>query len=272
MTPVSLFQQGNYSSAWVKDFYTQAGKWWGADAGVPGLDQASVQIVERLCGPEAKRILELGAGAGDTAAALADRGHNVTAVELSPVYARHAHQLAAVPHQGTLTVLEADFYTINLDRCFDAVCYWDGFGVGSDADHRRLLRRIAHEWLIPGGSALLDIFSPIKPARTAGTEERLDPLEGVPESVEMLRRCHFDPVQCRWIDEWRPTAHPDQALAQTARCYTPVDFQLLLENTGLVLKRIEVEGEALDLAANTITTAGPLMDAWSYLVQLVHAD
>ena len=32
MEPVSLFHQGNYSLDWVKDFYTQAGIWWGPGA------------------------------------------------------------------------------------------------------------------------------------------------------------------------------------------------------------------------------------------------
>ncbi len=268
MPPVSLFQLGSYSAAWIKDFYTQAGKWWGPNAGVSGLEQARVSIVERLCGTGTKRILELGAGAGGTAAALADVGHAVVAIELSPVYAHLAQELTAIPRTGSMTILEDDFYTVELDGHFDVVCYWDGFGVGSDADHRRLFRRIAQDWLAPEGSVLLDVFSPIKPARCAGIEEHLDPLEGVPESVEMLRRFHFDPVQCRWIDEWQPTVHPENALAQAIRCYTPVDFLLLLENTGLTLKRIEVEGEELDLAADTITCAGPFMEAWSYLVQL----
>lgn len=268
MESVSLFQLDRYSTAWVKHFYTQAAKWWGPDAGVPGLEQARTHTIERLCGPGPKKILELGAGAGATSAALADLGHTVVAIELSPIYARFAHDLAVIPRSGSMTVLEADFYTVELSEQFDVVCYWDGFGVGSDADHRRLLQRIAQDWLTPAGSVLLDVFSPIRPARSAGTEERLDPLEGVAESVEMLRRCHFDPVQCRWIDEWQPTAHPGEALAQAIRCYSPVDFRLLLENTGLVLERIEVEGEAVDLGADPIATAGPLMDAWSYLVQL----
>ena len=56
--------------------------------------------------------------------------------------------------------------------------------------------------------------------------------------------------------------------AQTIRCYTPADFLLLLEGTGLALKHIEVDGQALDLNANNITTAGALMQAWCYLVQL----
>lgn len=268
MKPVSIFQLGHYSTTWVKDFYTQAGEWWGVDAGEPDLEQARAQTIARLCGTAPKRILELGAGAGGTSAVLADQGHTVVAVELSPVYAQMARQFAAAPHVGLMTVLEADFYTVELNEHFDVICYWDGFGVGTDADHRRMFRRIAQEWLAPGGSALLDVFSPIKPARSAGEEVQLDALEGVPGSVEMLRRYHFDPVQCRWIDEWQPTAHPENALAQAIRCYTPVDFLLLLEGTGLTLKRIEVEGEALDLGASTITSSGPLMEAWSYLVQL----
>ncbi|MBU0491173.1 MAG: hypothetical protein KKA73_14120 [Chloroflexi bacterium] len=100
---------------------------------------------------------------------------------------------------------------------------------------------------------------------------RLSPLHGVPGSVEMVERCHFDPVQCRWIDEWQPTSAPDQALAQPVRCYTPADLLLLLEGTGLALARIEVDGEAMDVTANRITRSGLLMEAWCYLAQLVRA-
>ena len=42
-----------------------------------------------------------------------------------------ARQLAALPHKGSLTVLEADFYTLDLNQQFDLVTYWDGFGVGT---------------------------------------------------------------------------------------------------------------------------------------------
>ena len=90
-----------------------------------------------------------------------------------------------------------------------------------------------------------------------------------PRAVEIFERCHFNPVRCRWIDEWVPTTAPDNALAQTIRCYTPADLLLLLEGTGLALQHIEVDGQALDLRADDITTAGPLMRAWGYLVQLV---
>jgi len=104
---------------------------------------------------------------------------------------------------------------------------WEGFGLGSDADQRQLLRRIAQHWLAPGGYVVMDVYSPIGPARHAGSEVLLPPLEGVPGSVEMIERCHFDPVHSRWIDEWQPTQEPEKTFAPAIRCYSPADFLLL---------------------------------------------
>ena len=266
METVSLFRTGKYSLKWVKDFYTQADIWWGPDAGQEYYS-GRIESIERLCGPGMKRILELGAGSGAVAAEIARSGHSVVAVELTSAI-HQAQVLNQENWKGSLTALEADFYTVELDGRFDVICYWDGFGLGSDGDQRQLLQRIAREWLAPGGSVLIDVFNPVRFTRHADEAEILPPLKGVPGSVEMLHKCHFDPLHCRWIDEWQPTAHPAQALAQTVRCYTPADFVLLLQNTGLALRRMEVDGEALDPHGNDIITSGPLMEAYSYLVVL----
>ena len=86
----------------------------------------------------------------------------------------------------------------------------------------------------------------------------------------MLERCHYDPVQGRWTDEWQPTANPEHALAQTLRCYTPADLLLLLEGTGLRLKSIEIAGEAIDVTANRrMINASWFARDYNYLVQLV---
>jgi SAM-dependent methyltransferase len=268
MKPVSLLNLGVYSPEWIKDFYDQAGIWWGADPQAPAVHKTRVETIERLCGAGSKTILDLGTGPGATAAALADAGHNVTAVELSPARADYARKLARISHAGSLLVLEDDFYTVKLQERFDVVCCWETFGLGTDTDQRRLLRRIEDEWLKPDGCVLMDVYSPIRPARDAGTERRLSPLEGVPGSVEMINRCHFDPFRNRWIDEWIPVAEPGNALAQTVRCYTPADFLLLLEGTGLSIQRMEVDGQRLDMLTNNITVSSPLRDAWCYLVQL----
>jgi len=273
MEPTSLFRSGSYSTAWAKDFYTQAGIWWGADPHDDSrIHQNRAAIVERLCGPGRRRVLDLGAGSGFTAAALADAGHSVVGVEFNATAIRYAQELLPLPRQGSLSILEGNYFTIQPDGCFDVVCWWQGFGLGSDADQRRMLQRIAHEWLAPGGSALIDVYNPAWAARHAGDELRLDALEGVPGSVAMIERCHFDPVYSRWIDEWQPIAEPDKALAQTVRCYTPMDLLLLLEGTGLALKRIEVNGCEVDFSTDQIALPGPLMEEWGYLVQLIPID
>ena len=267
MKTTSLLDLGVYSPEWIKDFYTQAGIWWGDDPQAPGVHPARVKTVERLCGQGTKRILELGAGAGATAVALADAGHHVLAVEVSS-RAKVARELAKLPHKGSLTVVEGDFYALELRERFDVVGCWETFGLGTDADQRRLLKRIAEEWLESDGSVLIDVYSPVRPARDAGTERRLPPLDGVPGSVEMINRCHFDPLHGCWIDEWIPASGTERGLAQAIRCYTPADLLLLLEGTGLAIKYAELDGQELDVTSQAIATSSSLMNAWSYLVQL----
>ena len=269
MKPVSLFRSGRYSTDWIKDFYTQAGIWWGAEPhDDPGDHRTRAAAVERLRGPGRWRVLDLGAGSGFTAAAMADAGHEVVGVELNPTDIAYAQQLLTIPRPGSLSMVEGDYYTVELDGHFDVVTWWEGFGLGSDADQRRVLRRIAHEWLAPGGCALIDVYNPTRPARHAGEAVQLDALEGVPGSVAMIERCHFDPVYNRWIDEWQPVADPGKALAQTVRCYTPMDLLLLLEGTGLALQRIEVDGQEVDFSSNRIALSEKLLEAWACLAQL----
>jgi hypothetical protein len=43
----------------------------------------------------------------------------------------------------------------------------------------------------------------------------------------------------------------------------------LLEGTGLALNRLEVNGQALDLSSQAITTSGPWVEASCYQVRLV---
>lgn len=239
----------------IAAFYTRKSEWFGP-SGVLDHHRARAADFERLCGPAPKRVLELGAGAGGTAAALAERGHHVVAVELSPLRAAYARDLAREPRTGSVTVVEGDFYSADLSGPFDVMCYWDGFGVGSDADQRRLLRRVGG-WLADDGSMLLDVFNPFAWARVAGREERV-------EGVSAVQRRAFDPVGGRFIDEWRPVGDPTPPIFQSIRCYAPADLLLLLEGTGLALRRLEVDGEPVDAEASGERLDGPFGAAWSY--------
>jgi SAM-dependent methyltransferase len=265
----SLYGQSSYSRDWVEDFYTQAGIWWGNDPQEEGTHASRAGIIERLCGAGKKRILDLGAGPGRTAAHLANLGHDVVAVELNPTDAEYARPLLPVERAGTLEYFQADFYTVELIGKFDVVTCWQVFGIGSDADQHRLLQRIAHEWLVPEGSVLLDVYHPAGPMRDSGKEWHLDALEEVPGSVAMIERCHYDLVHARWIDEWQPVEHPEHTLAQTIRCYTPADLLLILEGSGLKIQHLEIEGEVLDVNANQLVIGKDWFKRdYSYLVQL----
>lgn len=251
-------------------FYTQAGIWWGNDPQSEGTHASRAEIIERQCGAGKKRILDLGSGPGRTAAHLADLGHDVVTVELNPTDAEYVRPLLQMERSGILEYYQADFYSVQLKGKFNVITCWQVFGIGSDADQRLLLDRIAQEWLAPGGIVLLEVYHPAGSMRDSGKEWHLDALEGVPGSVAMIERCHYDPLHARWIDEWQPVEHPEDTLAQTIRCYTPADLLLLLEGSGLRNQHLEIEGEVLDVNANQLVTGKDWFRRdYSYLVQLV---
>jgi SAM-dependent methyltransferase len=134
---------------WVKPFYSKQHEWasvYGGD--VTETHRKNAAIVHRLAGGRIGRLLELGAGGGQNAAAVADLGYSVVAIELVPSGVKNAQKLASQPRKGQLRVIEGDFYKVEFPDPFDIGCYWDGFGIGSDEDQRRLLKRIA-SWLRP---------------------------------------------------------------------------------------------------------------------------
>jgi SAM-dependent methyltransferase len=251
---------------WVEPFYSQGGRWWGpAEARIGADAVARADDLERLTGSEPKRILELGAGYGATAAVLAERGHEVVAVELSPVRAEYARRFAA--ERPAMRTVEGDFYALDFGNEFDLVCYWNGFGVGTDADQRRLLRRISSEWLRPSGRALVTVFSPWFWAREAGRSWHRAAAPEHGYATDLTQARDFDPVRGRFVDRWWPTGAPDRAIAQNVRCYTPVDLLLLLEGTGLALERTEIGGEPID-PERPHTTENRLWDVHEYLTVL----
>ena len=231
---------------WAGDFYAKQAVWTGL---VPNteLREGSARradAVARLVGPGVKRILELGAGGGWTAARLADRGHRVVAVELVPALAENARRFVAAGRHDRLAVVEGDFYAVAVPGPFDAVCYFDGFGLGADADQRRLLRRI-RRWLGPGGCALVDVLVPWYWAARQGDTYRAGGATGA---------YAFDADGCRMVDRLWPAGEAGRAVRQSIRCYSPADLRLLLGGTGLALATYEPYtderyGQPADLAA-----------------------
>jgi SAM-dependent methyltransferase len=242
---------------WVSDFYSKQDEWSGVyRRSVSDEDRQRVTTISRLVGPGAKRILELGAGGGQAAAAATDAGHSVVALELVPDAAAHIRSLAE--NRPQLHVIEGDFYTVDVPGQFDLVCYWDGFGVGSDAEQKHLMRRIAG-WLAPEGCALLDIITPWYWAATAGRGWEVGTAN---------RRYSFDGYGCRMLDTWWPGDDESQAVTQSLRCYSPADLRLLLQHTGLALESLEAGG-AVDYDKHEWHPQVPLERAMSYVAKLI---
>lgn len=247
---------------WVIEFYEKQNRWSGVYSGeITGAHREKATRIGLIVGPGSRRILELGAGGCHVAAATAELGHHVVAVELVPSLAENGRRLAQTVESGTLEVLNEDFYTVSLEQPFDAVCYWDGFGIGSDEDQRRLLNRIAG-WLRPEGLALIDVDTPWYAASVHGRGW---------EVGDARREYSFDADGCRWEDTWHPIGKPEEAVRQSLRCYSPADLRLLLAGTGLVLEDIW-PGGTMDWEAGEWLPMVPLRRSMFYVAVLRHEN
>ena len=243
---------------WALEFYTKQNDWSGVyEEPINEGHRLKASWIAELTGPDKKRILELGAGGGQVAAAMAELGHEVVAVEQAPTLAAHIQKLAATLPVGQLTVVPGDFYTVELAGPFDVICYYDGFGIGTDEDQRRLLKRIA-TWLAPTGSALFEIGTPWYAASVDGRGWQVGQAE---------RRYNFDADGCRWLDTWWPIGQPEQAVQQSTRCYSPADLRLLIEPTGLQLQHVK-PGGTMDWEQRKWLPVVPLEKSLSYVAQL----
>ena len=237
-------------------FYRLQEEWGGVYSGeVTAWHRHRAQRVRSVLGQPPKQVLELGAGGGQDAVALAEQGDIVVALEREPLLVAHLRHLLREHPTAQVRVVEADFYQADLpEGAFDAVCYWDGFGVGTDEDQRRLLRRVRY-WLRPGGLMLVDVYTPWHAAKSAGHRMRIGKAE---------RTYAFDAHRCRWIDTWRMA---DEHVTQSWRCYSPADLRLLLEGVGLEI--IDVQpGGAMDYATGRFQAEAPLLEAMWYTAVL----
>lgn len=244
--------------SWTRDFYTKQAEWSGAYwGGVEEWHRRKAKWVQTVLGPPPQRILELGAGGGQDAIALAEQGYEVVAVEQVPALVQHIHKLRRQHPKAQVEVVEDDFYRVELPAAsFDAVCYWDGFGIGTDEEQRVLLKRIC-TWLCPKGIALIDVYTPWHAAKSIGHGGRVGKAQRVYD---------FDGEGCRWIDRWW-VEETGESIEQSLRCYSPADLRLLLEGTGLKLVSVKAGG-MMDYESGQYVESAPLERAMWYVAIL----
>jgi SAM-dependent methyltransferase len=247
---------------WVRTFYDKQDEWAGIfRGGIDAFHRERAFWVDRALEGRVGRVLELGCGGGQTAAAIAEMGHTVVAVDLNPRAIEIAKRRAKGRFEGRMRPVLADFFEVELEGTFDGVCYFDGFGVGEDDDQRRILRRIA-AWLNPAGVALIDVYTPWYWAAASGRTM---------EFGDASRRYAFDAEAGRMLDTWWPTGRPGEAVTQSLRCYGPADLRLLAQGTDLELLDVQ-PGGAVDEETGEYCHQAPLEDAMSFLATLGRVD
>lgn len=243
---------------WALEFYKKQNEWIGAYRGEPGeLEKEKVKKIRNKAGEPPLEILELGPGGGQFSVACAEAGYKVVAIELVPQLAEHTRELGSHLKTDQLKVINGDFYEVEVDSRFDAICYWDGFGIGEDRDQRILLGKMS-SWLKPGGFVFLDIYAPWFWAREAGREK---------EFGKFTRQTDFDFRNCRFIDSIWPKNKKEETITQSLRCYTPSDLEMLLDRTGLELVEID-EVAGFDGETGEYSTRVKFKDAMMYTVTL----
>lgn len=246
---------------WTSEFYGKMFSWAESEtAGIfNDLREDLVDKLEVYGVQPIEHILELGAGNGQFAVAAAKRGYKVTVIELVPKAVKLMKKLASEHGvEENLHIIQGDFYNVEVAGQYDVVCYWDGFGIGTDEDQQRLLNRIS-QWLKSDGMALIDIYTPWYWAKVAGQEMKIG---------HIARRYDFDPVGCKMIDTWWHKDEPESKVTQYLRCYSPADLNLLMKGSDLHLDRIEAGGE-MDYESREYLQETSLERAMSYLATLV---
>ena len=247
---------------WVQDFYSRQHTALANEEAEASVEYCAekMAVIDRLILNPGTTLLELGAGNGMNAIACAHLAFSVTALELIPECCERIndHVNTHGTSRGSICVVQGDFYQIDLAEQFDLVTYWDGFGIGTDDDQIRLLKRTSN-WMKPEGRALIEVYSPLYASRTVGRKVRFK---------TCTREYDFDTLHARWLDTW--TYNDGTVLTQSLRTYLPPDLDLLLRETDLDIEHIETL-DAWDWETETLTKNAPLESAISYVACLKKA-
>ncbi|MCM3758368.1 class I SAM-dependent methyltransferase [Sporosarcina aquimarina] len=241
------------TQSWVKPFYRKQFAWMNQELDTEDAYTELSQEVKEQVGKPFHNMLDIGAGKGDMARTLAVHGIEMTTLELVPELVEFARERS----NGLVTSYCGDFYTFKLHKTFDVVSYFDGFGIGSDADQIRLLNRI-RRWMKDDGCALIDIYQPKYWQQVDGREMKVD---------AACRVYQYDEEGHRMLDSWWHPDHPEDRVTQSLRCYSLEEIGEMCKQTGLSIVGI-FPGGAMDFEKWRYHERVPLHQCLSYRVKV----
>lgn len=222
--------------------------------------QQEAEAIQEQAGKPFKAVLELGAGYGKLANAIAALGKNVTTIELADKIVKYALQNA----HPSVEAICADFYTVRLKKKFDIVLYIDGFGVGSDQDQVHILKRI-YDWLNIDGIALIDIYQPLYWKNVNGIEIQ-------PTSDPTVRRQYgYIKETPSMTDTWWSVEDAEEKFTQILACYAPAQIDELCHQAGLQIVGY-FPGGAMDYDTWTYQQVASLENCLSYRIKVKRND
>ena len=144
---MSEWWQGMFGGAWQG---VQLSSWWDGEAA-----EGAARIETALMLEPGSRVLDVPCGAGPIAIELAERGHEVTGVDLTPTFLDEAQRRAA--ERGSAVTWELrDMRDLPWEGEFDAVVNYGGsFGYFSDEETGRFVGAVARALRV-GGRFLID--------------------------------------------------------------------------------------------------------------------
>jgi len=239
-----------------KDFYNKQNEWSNIYYRPVGEGEFErIRFIRSLTHPKGKKMLELGCGGGQFAIAASKVGYQVTALDVNADFIKFARSQSKDIPESNLKFIVTDFFQeFDLGQ-FDFICYWDGFGIGSDSQQKILLQKMIG-MLKPNGVILLEIFTPwFWSSAAVGQSWKVS---------NATRKYDFDAYGNRLFDYWWETGNESSRIYQSIRCYAPVDLELLLGDTGCDIKQIK-PGGAIDYSTGEYSPTVSLVKAMTYI-------
>lgn len=230
----------NRHSQWYQQYFTKE-YWQFAElhASTVQVAEASayLQSVLKATAP-GRRVADLGCGVGGHALALAQAGFTMTGLDISAWAIAEACQRAAAAglqiEWGVVDLLaEADWPLTEVDA---AICV-DAFGWGSDADQRRLLRRL-RRYLAPNGVIIL-----VHPNLSWTIRHQADSVSAILGEVTYTWQQRYDPCcgRRRGALTIADGDKPERVFAYDQRLYTATELMTLLRNTGFTIHQLDAD-------------------------------
>lgn len=205
---------------------------------IPGIDAWDEKLIDLIVDvlelEPGDRVLDLASGSGVHARMLAQRGMEVTGVDIAPSLVEYSKQQAAAQGLTGVEFRTGDMRDIEFEAEFDAVVLLSGsFGFFDDETNEDVLRRIVRA-LKHGGRVLIDVFDPaemvVRPPRRSWSHYG---------GGYNLRTVWWEPETCTYVSEFlfidEDGVLNTSAEQERIRVYSLPEWRRLFHNAGLLM-------------------------------------